>query len=74
MGISSTDNDALPISTTHPAREGQRQSPTAPHVDLPEKPLVVIEPNKGWSALDLNDLWAFRELLYFLTWRDVKVR
>jgi lipopolysaccharide transport system permease protein len=41
---------------------------------LPEEPLVVIEPNKGWSALDLRDLWSFRELLYFLTWRDVKVR
>jgi lipopolysaccharide transport system permease protein len=41
---------------------------------LPEEPLVVIEPNKGWSALDLHDLWSFRELLYFLTWRDVKVR
>jgi lipopolysaccharide transport system permease protein len=41
---------------------------------LPEAPLVVIEPSKSWVALNLRDLWAYRELLYFLTWRDVKVR
>lgn len=41
---------------------------------LPEKPVVTIEPSKAWVALSLRDLWAYRELLYFLTWRDVKVR
>jgi lipopolysaccharide transport system permease protein len=41
---------------------------------LPEHPLVVIEPSKSWVALNLRDLWTYRELLYFLTWRDVKVR
>lgn len=41
---------------------------------MPERPLVTIEPSKSWVALDLRDLWAYRELLYFLTWRDVKVR
>jgi lipopolysaccharide transport system permease protein len=35
---------------------------------------VVIEPSKGWAALRLNDLWRFRELLYFMVWRDLKVR
>jgi lipopolysaccharide transport system permease protein len=33
-----------------------------------------IEPSKAWIALDLNSIWAYRELLYFLVWRDVKVR
>lgn len=42
--------------------------------DIPEQPLVVIEPSRYWVALDLRGLWAYRELLYFLTWRDVKVR
>jgi lipopolysaccharide transport system permease protein len=37
-------------------------------------PLLVIEPKKSWSAVDLRDLWRYRELFYFLTWRDVKVR
>ncbi len=35
---------------------------------------LVIEPQRGWEALDLLDVWKYRELLYFLTWRDVKVR
>jgi lipopolysaccharide transport system permease protein len=34
----------------------------------------VIEPSRGWIPLDLGALWAYRELLYFLVWRDVKVR
>lgn len=41
---------------------------------LPDKPVVSIEPRKRWAALDLRDLWAYRELLYFLVWRDIKVR
>ncbi len=35
---------------------------------------IVIEPARGWQALELADLWRYRELLYFLTWRDIKVR
>jgi lipopolysaccharide transport system permease protein len=34
----------------------------------------VIVPPKGWAPLELNELWKFRELLFFLTWRDIKVR
>jgi len=41
---------------------------------LPAEPLVVIQPSKRWSLLSFSDLWAYRELLFFLTWRDVKVR
>lgn len=41
---------------------------------LPEKPLVSIRASKKWVAIDFPSLWAYRELLYFLTWRDVKVR
>lgn len=36
--------------------------------------VVTIEPGKSWVPLRLGDLWQYRELLYFLTWRDVKVR
>jgi lipopolysaccharide transport system permease protein len=39
---------------------------------LPE--LVTIKPVKGWVPLNLKDLWHYRELIYFLTWRDLKVR
>jgi lipopolysaccharide transport system permease protein len=34
----------------------------------------VLEPSRGWFSLQLRDLWQYRELLYFLAWRDIKVR
>jgi lipopolysaccharide transport system permease protein len=39
-----------------------------------EKFVTRIEPSTGWVSLKLRELWQYRELLYFLTWRDVKVR
>ena len=39
-----------------------------------EEPLLVIKPSRGWVSLQLRELWQYRELLYFLTWRDVNVR
>ena len=41
------------------------------HEDMPT---TLIRPSRGWVALNLRDLWLYRELLYFLTWRDIKVR
>lgn len=37
-------------------------------------PVLRIEPSRGWVPLNLRELWDYRELLYFLTWRDIKVR
>jgi lipopolysaccharide transport system permease protein len=37
-------------------------------------PVTLIRPRRGWQSLGLGDLWRHRELLYFLTWRDIKVR
>jgi lipopolysaccharide transport system permease protein len=42
--------------------------------NLPDEPVVVIEAAKRWVPLNLRNLWAHRELLYFLIWRDLKVR
>jgi lipopolysaccharide transport system permease protein len=39
-----------------------------------EVPETVIEPTRGWVSLRIWELWKYRELLYFITWRDVKVR
>ena len=36
--------------------------------------VLRIEPSKGWVSLKLHELWEYRELLYFLAWRDIKVR
>ena len=35
---------------------------------------LILEPTKGWISLRLKEIWIYRELLYFLIWRDVKVR
>lgn len=72
MGISTTDRVSELNSTTQTTKTLVSQYSTAD--SLPADPVVIIEPNKAWSAVELRDLWAFRELLYFLTWRDVKVR
>ena len=37
-------------------------------------PVTIMRPSRGWISLNLRDLWEYRELLYFLTWRDIKVR
>ncbi len=47
--------------------------------DISLKPLIqvpetIIEPTSGWVSLKFGELWRYRELLYFITWRDVKVR
>lgn len=37
-------------------------------------PKIRVKPSKGWVSLRLGDIWQYRELLYFLAWRDIKVR
>ena len=39
-----------------------------------DAPFIRVEPSKGWVSLKLHELWEYRELLYFLVWRDIKVR
>jgi lipopolysaccharide transport system permease protein len=43
----------------------------APAEDLP---VTIIERRSAWSVVNLRELWRYRELLWFLTWRDIKVR
>src|SRR6266540_3530968 len=50
---------AMPIERTPPA---------------PAPAVIRVERSRGWVSLKLGDLWEYRELVYFLTWRDVKVR
>ena len=37
-------------------------------------PVIRIAPSSPWRFLDLSEIWAYRELVFFLTWRDIKVR
>jgi lipopolysaccharide transport system permease protein len=57
----STGDAALERGDSHEAASGR-------------VPVVRIEPSHGWATLRLKEIWEYRELLYFLAWRDVKVR
>src|SRR5690348_12212448 len=54
------------VSNTEPKTDQLQQTD--------QMPVVHIQPSRGWVAVDLHVLWDYRELLYFLTWRDIKVR
>jgi lipopolysaccharide transport system permease protein len=74
-----TNNSASALNGAATATIQAAQASTAmlsspPAHNLPDRPLIIIEPSKAQSTLSLRELWAYRELLYFLTWRDVKVR
>src|ERR1044072_6984576 len=49
-------------------------SVSSPAKSKHEPQVVFIKPSKSWVSLNLRSLWEYRELLYFLTWRDIKVR
>jgi lipopolysaccharide transport system permease protein len=42
--------------------------------EVVEQPATIIRPSSGWQLINVCELWRFRELIYFLVWRDVKVR
>jgi len=55
-------------------RYRERVVSTLQDVDFGGARVTVLRPRRGWAALDLRELWEYRELLYFLVWRDVKIR
>src|SRR5260370_34502637 len=62
------------LSTAVPAATEDTAHAVHKPVEPPDKPVVLIEGRRSRLSLQLRDLWQYRELLYFLTWRDVKVR
>ena len=77
QAIEAKDNPIVSSLAEAPPEESKPAAQTAPAAeacpedDLPE---TVIERRPGWQLVDLREIWRFRELLFFLTWRDVKVR
>lgn len=69
----STSDQIKPISMQPESSHGS-ESHVALLPALPEKPRALIESSESGVKLDLVELWSYRELLYFLTWRDIKVR
>lgn len=52
----------------------QLRSKTTSEAEGALLPHIRLEPSHGWVSLKLHELWEYRDLLYFLTWRDIKVR
>src|SRR6266702_1850103 len=61
-------------SATEPSMNTAVSSENIPSPRLPNEPLFVVEPRGSGVGLNLKELWAHRELLYFMVWRDVKIR
>jgi lipopolysaccharide transport system permease protein len=62
--------DTATSQTRNTSNEAAAPNPAA----AAEMPVLVIQPTAGWRGLNLRELWRYRELLGFLTWRDVKIR
>jgi len=78
--VMTSSNDTGAVSPVPPATGIPRRvepagaAATLGQHRLPDEPLVTIQHGSSWGGLDLRELWEYRELLYFLVWRDVKVR
>lgn len=68
-----TDTVDNPTAAAASAADAASPAAGAPQ-ETPDLPVTVIERRPGWKFVDLAELWRYRELLYFLVWRDVKVR
>lgn len=66
--------ERVPQGGASQERTGGSDAPKSVAAELPAKPILTIESGRRWASLDLRDLWAHRDLFYFLVWRDVKVR
>ncbi len=66
-----------PMAPEQPVKTSNEPDAAKPHPQaIPNQAttVTVIQPRQRWTGIDWRELWQFRELLYFLTWRDVKVR
>jgi lipopolysaccharide transport system permease protein len=58
-------------------KTGERELPSTVPSPINQKKAdhsIIIQPSTGWSALHLSELWEYRDLLYFMVWRDLKAR
>jgi lipopolysaccharide transport system permease protein len=71
--VPTSERDSQASKTGEFASNGHNSETAAPNIHR-SIPRVRIEPSTGWVSLKMRELWQYRELLYFLTWRDIKVR
>jgi lipopolysaccharide transport system permease protein len=77
MSSTSYENSSDPDNVVEPVSVATTEAPAKSRVksyNLPLTPVITISPGKPWSPLNLRHLWAYRGLLYFLIWRDIKLR
>src|SRR3954453_15343663 len=70
-------SSGLPSGSINDSDAAHRpEAPAGPsHADVPApEPFLVIRPSRGWSALNLREVWQFRDLLMTLAGRDLKLR
>ena len=69
MGLMTTDISTMDVTQ-------QAEAPAGPsHADVPApEPFLIIRPTRGWAALNLREVWQFRDLLFTLAGRDLKLR
>lgn len=60
------------MTASEPLARAMKANPTEPAAS--NRPVTIVVPPKGWIALNLGELWDFRDLLYFWVWRNLKVR
>lgn len=70
MSLTPADNAETLPKAGAPITKSEDQ----PAGHLPRIPVVVIEPRSSWMSISLRELFRSHELLYFLIWRDIKVR
>ena len=61
-------------SSPHKLSTAESAAASSPAESPTELPVTIIRPPSGWQLVNARELWQYRELLFFLTWRDVKVR
>ncbi|HSS18904.1 MAG TPA: ABC transporter permease [Pyrinomonadaceae bacterium] len=71
--MSICENASLSVSRP-PDASGSFPEATCSSASVPLNPLIKIRATKRWAPINLRDVWEHRELLYFLIWRDLKVR
>jgi lipopolysaccharide transport system permease protein len=67
--------DSLAVEKARSIKKGADTRSTTGALDKPTEQIIqIIEPTRGWIGINWMEIWRYRGLLYFLTWRDVKVR
>jgi lipopolysaccharide transport system permease protein len=76
MGLTNSEGTSVleTATKTQTSTITKTEPPTSSQIIVPDEPLITIQPSQSLSILNLRELWAYRELFYFLVWRDVKVR